>query len=139
MDLCAVEDIMLRPGVPTLVKTGLSIELPPYYEAQVRPRGGLALKYGLQVVNSPGTVDPAYRGDIGVILLWSGFNSNMVDYYVERPDIAKGTDKFKIKKGDRIAQLVVARYEPVEWSEVEDLSTTVRGAGAYGSTGINLS
>src|SRR5690349_4624576 len=76
MDLYTTSPVLLKKGVPALVKTGISIELPPYYEAQVRARGGLAIKHGIQVVNGPGTVDPAYRGEIGVILLWSGHNPN---------------------------------------------------------------
>ena len=116
MDLCAVEDATLEPGVPRLVATGLTLEIPPGYEAQVRPRSGLALKHAILVANTPGTIDPGYRGEIRVILLNAGVND------------------YKIEKGDRIAQLIIARYEPVEWEEGE-LNESVRGAGGFGSSG----
>jgi dUTP pyrophosphatase len=117
MDLCAAEGATLEPGVPTLVPTGLAIELPSGYEAQVRPRSGLALRHAITLPNSPGTIDPAYRGEIGVIML----NLGRVAYGV--------------KSGDRIAQLVVARYEAVEWSEETQLNETSRGEGGFGSSG----
>lgn len=116
MDLRAAEAALLRPGVPALVSTGIAIELPPGYEAQVRPRSGLALKHSITLPNSPATIDPGYRGEIRVILL----NLGGLDYQVER--------------GDRVAQLVVARYEPVEWEESE-LSETNRGPEGFGSSG----
>jgi dUTP pyrophosphatase len=116
MDLRALEPALLRPGAPQAVPTGLSIELPPGYEAQVRPRSGLALKHAITVPNSPATIDPGYRGEIRVILL----NLGQQDYAIE--------------KGDRIAQLVIAKYEAVEWEESE-LSDSVRGAGGFGSSG----
>ena len=116
MDLRSIATVVLSPGVPQAVPTGIAIELPSGYEAQVRPRSGLALKHAILVANSPGTIDPGYRGEIRVILLNAG------------------TSDYKIEKGDRIAQLVVARYEPVEWEEGE-LSETVRGAGGFGSSG----
>jgi dUTP pyrophosphatase len=116
MDLRSIATVVLAPGIPQAVPTGIAIELPSGYEAQVRPRSGLALKHAIIVANSPGTIDPGYRGEIRVILL----NAGSSDY--------------KIEKGDRIAQLVVARYEPVEWEEGE-LSETVRGAGGFGSSG----
>ena len=116
MDLCSVVDTVLEPGAPQAVATGLSIELPPGYEAQVRPRSGMALKHGITIPNSPGTVDPGYRGELKVILL------NL------------GQAPYAIAKGDRIAQMVIARYEGVEVVE-GDLSDTARGAGGFGSSG----
>jgi len=116
LDLRAVESTLLPPGVPRLVPTGLSIEVPPTYEAQIRPRSGLALRHAITLPNAPATIDPGYRGEIKIILL----NLGPQDYTVE--------------KGDRIAQLVIARYEPVEWVEGE-LSETVRGEGGFGSSG----
>ena len=116
MDLCAVEDATLEPGIPRLVATGLTIELPPGYEAQVRPRSGLALKHAITMLNTPGTIDPGYRGEIRVILL------NL------------GREPYTVHAGDRIAQMVVARYEAVEWVE-GDLGVSGRGAGGFGSSG----
>ena len=116
LDLCAVSAATLEPGVPALVPTGLAIELPAGFEAQIRPRSGLALKHAITLPNSPGTIDPAYRGEIGVIML----NLGQVPY--------------RVSKGDRIAQLVIARYEAVEWVEAE-LSDTARGEGGFGSSG----
>lgn len=116
MDLCAVEEVVLQPGVPLAVPTGLAIEVPSGYEAQVRPRSGLALKHGITLPNSPGTIDPGYRGELRVIML------NL------------GTEPFVVRKGDRIAQLIVARYEAVEWEE-EELSQSLRGDGGFGSSG----
>jgi dUTP pyrophosphatase len=116
MDLRAVERAVLAPNVPQGVPTGLAIELPAGYEAQIRPRSGLALKHAITVPNSPGTIDPGYRGEIRVILL----NLGKSDYVIE--------------KGDRIAQMVIARYEAIELTEGE-LSDTDRGAGGFGSSG----
>jgi dUTP pyrophosphatase len=116
MDLTAVADVTLEPGTPTLVPTGLSIELPTGYEAQIRPRSGLALRHAITVPNAPATVDPGYRGEIRVILL------NL------------GRGPYLIRKGDRIAQMVIARYEAVEWVE-GDLNATRRGIGGFGSSG----
>ncbi len=116
MDLRAIEAVTLAPGVPQAVSTGLAVELPPGFEAQVRPRSGLALKHSITVPNAPATIDPGYRGEIKVILL------NL------------GKSEYHIHKGDRIAQLVVARYEPVEWDEGE-LGATRRGEGGFGSSG----
>lgn len=116
MDLRAVERVVLVPAVPQGVPTGLAIELPPGYEAQIRPRSGLALKHAITVPNSPATIDPGYRGEIRVILL----NLGSRDYVIEA--------------GDRIAQMVVARYESIEWVE-SDLSGSVRGEGGFGSSG----
>ena len=116
MDLHAVEDVTLSPGAPQLVPTGLTIELPPGCEAQVRPRSGLALKHAITMPNAPGTIDPGYRGEIRVILL------NL------------GREPYTIHAGDRIAQMIVARYEAVEWVE-ETLAESRRGAGGFGSSG----
>jgi dUTP pyrophosphatase len=120
MDLRAniTESIVLKPLERILVKTGLFIELPIGYEAQVRPRSGLALKKGITVLNSPGTVDADYRGEIGVILV----NLSQEDFVIEN--------------GERIAQLVIAKHERAEWLEVAALSETDRGAGGFGSTGV---
>ncbi|MGE5646324.1 MAG: dUTP diphosphatase [Acidobacteriota bacterium] len=116
LDLRAVEDAVLAPGEPRAVATGLAIELPPGFEAQVRPRSGLALKHAITLPNSPGTIDPGYRGEIRVILL------NL------------GREPYRVAKGERIAQMVIARYEKVEWQEAE-LNGTNRGAGGFGSSG----
>lgn len=116
MDLCAVADALLEPNIPQAVPTGLSIELPSGYEAQIRPRSGLALKHAISVPNSPGTIDPGYRGELKVIL------------------INLGRQPYQIAKGDRIAQMVIAKYEAVEVVEGE-LSDTARGAGGFGSSG----
>jgi dUTP pyrophosphatase len=116
MDLRAVAAVVLAPGVPQAVPTGIAIELPPGYEAQVRPRSGLALKHAIGIPNSPATIDPGYRGEIRVIL------------------INLGKSDYRIETGDRIAQLIIARYEPVEWEEAE-LNSTTRGAGGFGSSG----
>lgn len=116
MDLRAIASVVLAPGVPQAVPTGIAIELPAGYEAQVRPRSGLALKHAITLPNSPATIDPGYRGEIRVIML------NL------------GASDYKIEKGDRIAQLVIARYEAVEWEEGE-LNESARGAGGFGSSG----
>ena len=114
MDLRAVERVVLQPGVAQGVPTGIAIELPEYYEAQVRPRSGMALKHSITV--NLGTIDPGYRGEIRVVM----FNL--------------GSQEYTIEKGDRIAQLIVARYEPVEWEE-GDLGESRRGEGGFGSSG----
>lgn len=116
MDLRAVETVNLEPGVPQAVPTGLTIELPAGYEAQIRPRSGLALKHSINCPNAPGTIDPGYRGEIRVILL------NL------------GREAYVVHAGDRIAQMVVARYEAVEWAE-GDLKESARGEGGFGSSG----
>jgi len=116
LDLQAVEEVTLEPGVPQLVPTGLTIELPPGLEAQVRPRSGLALRHAITMPNAPGTIDPGYRGEIRVILL------NL------------GSKSYTVHPGDRIAQMIVARYEPVEWVE-EKLEESSRGTGGFGSSG----
>lgn len=119
MDLtAAVEEAFdLEPGMRTLIPTGLSIALPAGYEAQIRPRSGLALKHGVTVINSPGTVDADYRGEIKVII------GNL------------GTETFTIERGMRIAQMVIAKHETVSWCVVENLEETTRGIGGFGSTG----
>jgi dUTP pyrophosphatase len=109
--------LTLKPGARALVPTGLAIALPEGYEAQVRPRSGLALKAGVTCLNSPGTIDADYRGEVGVIL------ANL------------GQEPVVIRRGDRIAQLVVARYERIAWAETDTLEETARGAGGFGSTG----
>jgi dUTP pyrophosphatase len=114
LDLQATERVVLEPGIAQAIPTGIAIELPPGHEAQVRPRSGMALKHSLTV--NFGTIDPGYRGEIRVIM----FNLGRANYTVE--------------KGDRIAQLVVARYEAIEWAESE-LGDTSRGAGGFGSSG----
>jgi|SRR5688572_6023331 dUTP pyrophosphatase len=117
--MAAVEnEIALAPGARQLIPTGLSIALPAGYEAQVRPRSGLALKHGITVLNSPGTIDADYRGEVKVLL------------------INHGAESFVLKRGDRIAQLVVAPVTRIAWMAVERLDETERGAGGYGSTGI---
>ncbi len=116
MDLHAVESVVIEPGERKLVSTGLAIELPPGYEAQLRPRSGHALKYGITLPNSPATIDPGYRGEIKVIL------QNL------------GSDVFTVEPGERIAQMIVARYEAVEWEE-GDLADSERGEGGFGSSG----
>lgn len=111
------DTIILQPGERALVSTGISMALPKGYEAQIRPRSGLAYKFGITVLNSPGTIDADYRGDIGVLL------------------INHGKEAFAIEDGMRIAQLVVAKYTQFNWNEVEYLTVTERGSGGFGSTG----
>ena len=120
MDLRAnlVEPIELKPLERAIVKTGLFIELPIGYEAQVRPRSGLAAKKGITVLNSPGTVDAEYRGEIGVIL------------------VNLSNENFVVENGERIAQLIIAKHERAEWIEVQELTETSRGEGGFGSTGV---
>ena len=117
MDLHAVEAVTLAPQETKLVPTGLAIELPAGFEAQIRPRSGLALKHSITLPNSPATIDPGYRGEIRVIL------QNL------------GREASKIHPGDRIAQMVIARYEAVEWVEQDELSDSRRGEGGFGSSG----
>ena len=120
MDLRAniKESIVLKSLERAIVKTGLFIELPIGYEAQVRPRSGLAAKNGITVLNSPGTIDADYRGEIGVIL------------------VNLSTKDFTIENGERIAQLIIAKHERAEWIEVQELTETSRGEGGFGSTGV---
>ena len=110
-------EITIKPLQRVLIPTGLYIELPVGYEAQIRPRSGLAYKHGISIVNAPGTIDADYRGELKVLLV------NLSD-----------TD-FVVNNGDRIAQMVIAKHETVSWEEVEELSDTERGAGGYGHTG----
>ena len=112
------ESITLKPLERTIVKTGLFIALPVGFEAQVRPRSGLAAKKGITVLNSPGTVDADYRGEIGVIL------------------VNLSNEDFVVNDGERVAQLVIAKHERVNWKEVEILNETERGSGGFGSTGV---
>jgi len=117
LDLHARIDATIQKGERVLVPTGIRIALPFGYEAQIRPRSGLALKYGITMVNAPGTIDADYRGEVGVIL------------------INFGNEDFHIRRGDRIAQMVIAKVEMIEFEEVASLPDTIRGAGGYGSTG----
>ncbi len=119
MDLRANLDqpLTLKPGERKLVPTGLVFEIPEGFEVQVRPRSGLAIKNGISVLNSPGTIDADYRGEVCVIL------------------INLGTEDFVINNGDRVAQMVVAKYEKCSWKQVDELSSTDRGAGGFGHTG----
>ena len=109
--------VTLQPGDRTLIPTGLFLEIPPGYEMQIRPRSGLALKHGVTVLNSPGTVDADYRGEIKVLL------------------INHGQEPFVISKGDRIAQMILAKHEVISWEATSQLNTTERGDGGYGSSG----
>lgn len=120
MDLTAAleEAFDLEPGMRTLIPTGLSIALPKGYEAQIRPRSGLAYKNGVTVLNSPGTVDADYRGEVKVLL------ANL------------GTETFTVERGMRIAQMVIAKHEHITWTKIDNLDETDRGAGGFGSTGV---
>jgi dUTP pyrophosphatase len=119
LDLKAMldESVVLKPMERKLIPTGIYMELEPGYEAQIRPRSGLAFKHGITVLNSPGTVDADYRGEVKVLL------------------INLGQEEFVIQNGERIAQMIVAKHEQIEWVETNNLSETARGAGGYGSTG----
>ena len=117
-DLHAIEDAILKVGERKLIGTGLAFEIEKGYEVQIRPRSGLAFKYGITVLNSPGTVDSDYRGEIKVLL------------------INLGEKAFEIKKGDRIAQAIIAPVIQAKIKEVEELSSTDRGSGGFGSTGV---
>ena len=117
MDVLAAEDVTLAPGARHAVATGFSVAIPAGFEIQVRPRSGLALKHGLSVPNTPGTIDSDYRGELKVIL------------------INHGAEPFAIARGDRVAQLVLALVTRAAWAEVADLDETARGAGGFGSTG----
>lgn len=120
MDLRAniTEAVTLKPLERAIIKTGLFIELPVGYEAQVRPRSGLAAKKGITVLNSPGTIDADYRGEIGVIL------------------VNLSNEEFTVQNGERVAQMVISRHEHITWKEVDTLEETSRGAGGFGSTGV---
>ena len=117
MDVVAAEDLDLQPGKRHAVATGLRIAIPEGYEVQVRPRSGLALKHGITVPNTPGTIDADYRGELKVIM------------------INHGIEPFPVRRGERIAQLVPAAVTQAEWQEVDELDETVRGEGGFGSTG----
>ena len=117
MDVLAAEDVVLAPGARHAVATGLAVAIPPGYEIQVRPRSGLALKHGITVPNTPGTIDSDYRGELKVIL------------------INHGSEAFDVRRGDRIAQLVLAPVTRATWLKVDELNETVRGEGGFGSTG----
>ncbi|ATD54571.1 dUTP diphosphatase [Clostridium chauvoei] len=118
LDLYSVEEVSIEAGDPALIKTGIKIELPKQTEAQIRPRSGLALKYSITVLNTPGTIDEGYRGEIGIIL------------------INHGKNKFVVEKGMKIAQMVIKPVWKVEVTEVKDLSETERAEGGFGSSGI---
>ena len=118
MDVRSIEELTLEPGARALVHTGLVFQLPPDAEAQVRPRSGLAHKHGVTVLNSPGTIDAGYRGEVGVIL------------------VNLGQQPFRIEKGMKIAQVVVSRVEQAEIVEVQETDETDRGSGGFGSTGV---
>ena len=117
MDVVSAEDVTLAPGARHAVATGLAMAIPPGFEVQVRPRSGLALKHGISVPNSPGTIDSDYRGELKIIL------------------INHGSEAFEIRRGDRVAQLVLAPVVQAGWVEVDELDDTARGAGGFGSTG----
>ena len=117
MDVVSAEDVVIAPGARHAVATGLAVAIPEGYEIQVRPRSGLALKHGITVPNTPGTIDSDYRGELKVIL------------------INLGTEPFAIARGDRVAQLVLAPVVQAAWDEVAELDATERGAGGFGSTG----
>ncbi len=114
-----LESITLKPLERAIVKTGLFLEIPVGYEAQIRPRSGLAAKKGITVLNSPGTIDADYRGELGVIL------------------VTLSNEDFIIEDGDRIAQMVIGKHERADWIEVKELNETSRGSGGFGSTGLN--
>ena len=118
VDLYSTEDNTLKPGERALISTGIKIAVPKGYEAQVRPRSGLAIKHGISVCNTPGTIDSGYRGEVCVILI---NHSNEI---------------FKVEKGMRIAQMIINKVEEVEFEEVDELDSTTRGEGGFGHTGI---
>ena len=120
MDLRAnlAEEVVLKPSGRALIPTGLFIELPIGYEAQVRPRSGLAVEKGITALNTPGTIDADYRGEVMVIL------------------VNLSTEEYRVQNGDRIAQMIISKYEKAEWEEVADLTETARGAGGFGHTGV---
>lgn len=118
MDIRSIEDLVIDPGARKLVRTGLVMMLPPGYEAQVRPRSGLALKNGVTVLNTPGTIDEGYRGEVGVVL------ANF------------GSEPFRVEKGSKIAQIVVAPCTRAKIEETVEIDSTERGEGGFGSTGV---
>ncbi|NMW32304.1 dUTP diphosphatase [Altererythrobacter sp. RZ02] len=117
MDVLAAEDVTLTPGMRHAVATGLSMAIPEGFEIQVRPRSGLAFKFGVTVPNTPGTIDSDYRGELKILM------------------INLGSDDFEVKRGERVAQLILAPVVQAMWQEVDELDDTVRGAGGFGSTG----
>ncbi len=117
VDLYSTEEYILKPGERVLVSTGIKIAIPRGYEAQVRPKSGLAVKHGISIVNTPGTIDADYRGEIGIIT------------------INLGQEEFKIEKGKKIAQMIFNKVEEAEFEETEELEETTRGQGGFGSTG----
>ena len=119
MDIRSIEELAIAPGARALVHTGLVMMLPPGYEAQVRPRSGLALKNGVTVLNTPGTIDEGYRGEVGVIL------------------VNFGSEPFKVEKGAKIAQMVIAPCTRAEIVEIDEVDDTVRGTGGFGSSGLS--
>lgn len=121
MDICAAveQDVVIAPGETVLIPSGFSIELPLGFEAQVRPRSGLAIKYNIGILNSPGTIDSDYRGEVKII---------MTNF---------GREPFTVKRGDRIAQMVIHRYARADWDEVEQLGETTRGEGGFGHTDLS--
>lgn len=143
LDLFAVEETILHPNVPTLVKTGIALEIPPGYFGRILDRSGLALKHGIHVY--AGVIDPAYRGEVGVVLVWGGSRPNAIHdgvylHSFRGEDIPWACDstssmRYAVTPGERIAQLVIQRYVEVELVESESISDTERGAGGFGSTG----
>ena len=117
MDLRSIEYVVLYPNIPRLVGTGICLEIPSGYEAQIRPRSGLAINHAITIPNAPATIDPGYRGEVKVILL------NL------------GIQVYTINIGDRIGQMVFSKYESIEWAEVKVLAASVRGIGGFGSSG----
>jgi dUTP pyrophosphatase len=111
------EDVVIEAGEHALIKTGFAMALPDNYEAQIRPRSGLALKHGISVLNTPGTIDADYRGEVGVIL------------------VNHGSEPFTVQRGDRIAQMIIAPFVQADFQQVSELSETERGAGGFGSSG----
>ena len=132
MDLVSVERVRLYANVPTLVKTGLVMALPPGVEGQIRTRSGMALKEGIWVLNSPGTLDPGYRGEIGVILHWVGYVGGVLPVMFDEDG-----ERYKlVEAGSKVAQIVFAEYKQVSLWPTEDLDNTNRGNGGFGSTGL---
>ncbi len=119
MDLYSVEEVTVSAGGWTSAGTGLSLEIPSGYEGQVRPRSGLAMRHGITLLNSPGTIDPGYRGEVRVLL------------------VNHSDEDFQVRPGDRIAQLVISAYAAVEWSWTEELDDSRRAEGGFGSTGVS--
>lgn len=120
MDICAAvtDDTEIAPGQTVLVPAGFRVEIPPGYEAQIRPRSGLAIQHQIGLMNAPGTIDSDYRGEVRIVV------TNF------------GTKPFVVRRGDRIAQMIIARYSRVQWDEVEGLEETERGSGGFGHTGV---